>query len=454
VVRLLSCALDGLGRCFALLPSPASRTVLVLLIVVVAAAFVQSCDDAITFGGVDLRARVIGARAMFAGLNPYFYEQNVETPERLADPFRSSRIITRCTYPPTLLCAYGALAWLPYKAQRLIWFVLEWSLLFASVALLARLIRPQRVRLLFVSVALLFFAAGYFWRLHVERGQYYVLVVFLWSAGAFVCLKLRRHSAWGGILFGCAAAMRPTALVVIGPLWLLGLRRTAYTTLLTAAVLCLVTVPVSGIGGWTEFARMTEMHAQAEVSPGLLYTQGGPEATRSGAVVEGYDLTQMLDARTTNTALLPLVSALWRSRPWLPRVSLPLLVKVAACAFLAVAGLGLLLTRRERYVARDALALAFLASLWIDYFVPIRYGYADVQFLAPIALVMPAALKTTHRAAFTLIVLGLAFGHVLTYLDGRWATWLRTVGVVGGLTVYAARVWVRRTRPGGSARRR
>ena len=70
LVRVLSRGLDGLGRCFALSPSPASRTMLVLLTVLVIAALVQSGDDAVGFGGVDLRARVIGARAMFAGPAP------------------------------------------------------------------------------------------------------------------------------------------------------------------------------------------------------------------------------------------------------------------------------------------------------------------------------------------------------------------------------------------------
>ena len=70
---------------------------------------------------------------------------------------------------------YVIIAEQPYPTLRFAWLLGQWSLLCISLAVLARVnTTPQRAALLF-SVALLAIASNPAWRLHVERGQLYII---------------------------------------------------------------------------------------------------------------------------------------------------------------------------------------------------------------------------------------------------------------------------------------
>ncbi|MFN9977475.1 MAG: hypothetical protein ACK58T_46980, partial [Phycisphaerae bacterium] len=58
------------------------------------------------------------------------------------------------------------------------------------------LIHDSAARVWFWIVALGLFGGSSFLRLHVERGQYYVFVVFLLSLGYFLQRKLHHRGAW------------------------------------------------------------------------------------------------------------------------------------------------------------------------------------------------------------------------------------------------------------------
>src|SRR5207253_9067412 len=90
------------------------------------------------------------------------------------DPVHEAKV-HRLTGPPPSLWLYAPIAPLPYAAQKLISYVAEWAALLASVCLLVRLIPRQRHRVVFLLGAALLLVVSDVWRLHLERGQVYVV---------------------------------------------------------------------------------------------------------------------------------------------------------------------------------------------------------------------------------------------------------------------------------------
>ena len=83
------------------------------------AAFLGTVNDVMESPGTDLRCRVVGARAMMLGMDPYFMPAKTDQVQTLQDPDRYAAVCTRCTYAPTLLCLYMPFANLSYQGAAL-----------------------------------------------------------------------------------------------------------------------------------------------------------------------------------------------------------------------------------------------------------------------------------------------------------------------------------------------
>jgi hypothetical protein len=342
------------------------RALFQVALVVAAANLVVTWGDVHHFGGTDLRARVVGARLLALGLDPYRPLPGGVRHEWLYHPHWVFREITGCPYPPPLLAFYALLCWLPYTVQRVLWFALEWTALLASIAWLSRLVRPPRLRPWFVALALVFFAGGSFWRLHVERGQYYafVLLLFTWSASG---LAGRGHDGWrAGLPLGLAAALRPTAIVVIAPLWLLGYRKTATSALAAAGATVLALLPFTGITFWKDYVRLVETFEKA--------VPGVPEVTSMPhlAWVEGANFTEVMEHRSSNANIHLLLVSLAPRVGWPPLSLVPVLAKLGCLAAVAVMLALVWRGRRARWRGGPALAVALTVVL-------VRGGQAGVN---------------------------------------------------------------------------
>ena len=154
------------------------KIILISLLILSLHSFVVSLGDTKQYAGVDLRNKVVGARYLLAGLDPYAIEWNPPS-EWFLDPRRSYPGPSRTTVTPLVLMAYCPLAWLPYPTQRIIWALIEWFTMILCILVLMRIAPRGMARFIFLVFALLFFVSGYFWRLHVERGQYYIFLTFI-----------------------------------------------------------------------------------------------------------------------------------------------------------------------------------------------------------------------------------------------------------------------------------
>ena len=143
-----------------------------MALVVVLAAIAVSAGDMLRYAGFDLRPKVLGARALLLGLDPYLPETlrwTGETPPTLTDPetvVYAGTGLSRVTYPPSVLLVDLPIVELPCPTHRAHWGSLGWAAMLAAVAALAATIREPRARSAFVAAAVCFCGSP-FWRWHL-----------------------------------------------------------------------------------------------------------------------------------------------------------------------------------------------------------------------------------------------------------------------------------------------
>jgi hypothetical protein len=186
------------------------------LVVMLLISFCLDFNNTAGGGAIDLRNRITGVRLLEHGIDPYTYKWDISQPEEYCDPFNNPLLkVSKTTASPALLLLHVLLAPLPYRLAEVIWFLLQWLLLMGTAWLWFRLCETPRQRWLLAT-----FVTGFTytaaWRLHAERGQAYVLLLFLLA----VWLVLTRDTKWGnrfvtGLVAGLLATLRPPFLLLI-----------------------------------------------------------------------------------------------------------------------------------------------------------------------------------------------------------------------------------------------
>jgi hypothetical protein len=195
----------------------------------------------------DLRPYVAGARALRAGLDPYFYVWHPDMSERLAEYWSIPVKMTREAASPALL-------WLDSLTAGLAWSRIRWlhfggeELAFVLLAvLLARLRfhRDDRARALCVFLVLVAIGCSPIWREHVANGQHYIQIA-LFLGLALACMD-RGRPGWAGFWGAWAVLFRPTLAVLFLPLVLKRQWGAVAGAVVGAAVFLALSLPVTGI---------------------------------------------------------------------------------------------------------------------------------------------------------------------------------------------------------------
>jgi hypothetical protein len=364
---------------------------------VVAIAIGFSFHDLLVYPGIDLRNRIVGARAILEGLDPYTFEWDPSMPTWLADPGRQYGGINILTAPPTVLFAYIPFAGLSGYTQHIIWWVLQWLALAGCTYALARGFRDPRRQLAFLLVAAFCFAGSWFWRLHIERGQYYVFLTLLLCLDIMALREAGKSRKWLGIPTGFLIAFRPTAIVLPVLLWLMGERRAATRSALIATFLLACSVAIVGPATWRHFVDTVDMWSQQEIDPTFVIKHFPDVEYIAPRDLEGLHFGDALPSYSDVTSFGALID-----KPWV----IPARPFAYALAFLGYSVLMWLVARRLA-LSRDMLLLVLAASAaFTDFIVPIRHVYGDVAFLPVVALslaILPLRPFFVGLAAFTLI---------------------------------------------------
>jgi hypothetical protein len=165
--------------------------ILISCLFLAAFSFLLSMVIAYKYGGVDLRNKVVGARLLLKGINPYIVPPKPPEDEWFLDPVQRYPGRSRVTVTPPVLLFYGIFAWVPYSLQRFIWAIMEWIAMVATLFFLLKNAGSDKVRYYLTCFCLVFFCSQYFWMLHIERGQYYIYLAFLLSLAIYLEMNFK-----------------------------------------------------------------------------------------------------------------------------------------------------------------------------------------------------------------------------------------------------------------------
>ena len=138
---------------------------LLLALLVTAIGFLVDIKNTFTYIGTDLRNRVVGARLIIEGIDPYFFKWIPGLSDRLYDPLDNpSQILSKVSVPPTVLALHSIMARLPYMQQKVLWLIVEWAAFagIVSIFIKTNTSRLKRNSILIVSFFLLTVYSGVF----------------------------------------------------------------------------------------------------------------------------------------------------------------------------------------------------------------------------------------------------------------------------------------------------
>jgi hypothetical protein len=380
-----------------------SGAVALLLLALALSAYTITIDlrNTLRYGGTDMRGHVVGARLLARGLDPYYYLWAPGDAQELLDP-----VDFRVTLTPALLWAYGLVAEQPYPTLRFAWLLGQWSLLCISLAVLARVnTTPQRAALLF-SIALLAIAANPAWRLHVERGQLYIVwVAILAAAYAFASRKTKRAELIAGALIGVGICLRPPLALLILPMFLLRRQRLAYAASVATMLSFAFFLAVARPAAWksymsTMLSTESQNYQGATERPEIAYP----------AVIEGLaNLKDTAEIHGVDASIRAVAETIGGAAPAPLQLITALLTAVGAYA-------TILHSQSRRHsgalpastdlVFISGSALVLVAELFVH---PQRFIYIDVQMLVPTILIGKHLPAGSFRALIAYLLLLAAF---------------------------------------------
>ncbi|MFN8576212.1 MAG: hypothetical protein U0354_05095 [Candidatus Sericytochromatia bacterium] len=138
--------------------------------------------------GVDLRNRIVGARLLNDNKDPYLYKWKKGDSEKLVD-INDNNInkVNKVTIPPSLLFIIKKVSLFEYGYIRIAWFIFTYlMLLFIILSFYFISTNLQKINILIIGV--IFITTVPAWYLHIERGQNYIIYIFLMTV-SFIFTK-------------------------------------------------------------------------------------------------------------------------------------------------------------------------------------------------------------------------------------------------------------------------
>ena len=385
----------------------------------------KSGHDAFKYNGVDLRPKITGARAIFQNINPYDIDWKSGMSQKLLDPKEGHPPgPSRVTYSPVVLLTYVPISLLPYKYARILWVLIEWALIFISIFLLSNTIKKENFKFYFSTIAVFFFCNSWFWRLHLERGQYYIVLVFLISVLLHLSNKERKNSLLIGIIIGLISAMRITFIPSIFFLLLFKKVKTAFGAFLSFCLLVLVTSVLFGPNIWPAYLgnieKWEKMKTDSTYSEKFEYKIGYPR------YAEGFDLRSFLPRNSLNETFWTRV-----------KNDFGYDYNYDNNRFIILSIISLVSLVIIKYQSIDNLNLMWLIILssviFMEFFGPERHVYTNIIFLPLVALFFNINFKNYH---LVILLLSFSIGHsLIPEINIVYQTWLKHILLFSTLTL-------------------
>lgn len=169
-----------------------------------------------TYGGTDLRNRVVGARLVAKGYSPYFYKWSPADGERLLDPNDiPTRLVNGNTVTPAVFFVLLPFTYLNYPAIRFIWTCLQ---ILAAITVIWLMLKRYEgdTPLIAASLVILGLLSSDYWFMLVEKGQIHIFYVLLFALIYFVYQSKWRFAEFvSGFIGGIFLFFRPFASMIV-----------------------------------------------------------------------------------------------------------------------------------------------------------------------------------------------------------------------------------------------
>ena len=124
--------------------------------------FMVDLQNTITYPRTDLRNRIVGARLMLEGIDPYFFKWQPGLSEKFYDPLANPHeLLSKLSVPPTVLVLHSAIAGLSYLQQKLIWLIVQWTAMLGTVSIFLKSSNSQLKSTLTLTVSFFLLIVGF-----------------------------------------------------------------------------------------------------------------------------------------------------------------------------------------------------------------------------------------------------------------------------------------------------
>lgn len=349
----------------------------------------------------DLKQRIAAARHLMQGYDPYFFKEKIGESKEVLIP-------NWVTITPSGLIIFYSMAKLPYWLIRYIWFVLSWLLLLGSIQMFARSAGSDDKSKLIWFVSLFFICSSYAFRIHMERGQVYIIYLFLLSAAYwFLQRKFIGNIIGSGFIIGFLATLRPTMVLMCIPILIYKRWKVFIGSIAGITFGVALSAVVAGIPIWKSyFVALKEIN--------------GFESTRQYIGNPVYKYAYQLEGMYNDMSKLKIV----KNPPgYISDSSLNRILHYSVSSqtiffmFILVILTAIILLIIQRYFVQNiSNSLIFLIGIGLvllgDTFIPHpKFSYYDVMWLVPLSLIIISvdSLSFLIRPSTLILLLSLFF---------------------------------------------
>lgn len=323
------------------------------------------------------------------GKDPYFFQWQSGMSDQLIDPdVQRNAKTSKLTVTPSVLAFHAPFAHYSYFHQKIIWLLLQWMALIASLILFLCKSKSKLQSILLCALSVFFFN-GLFWRLHVERGQIYIFIVLLLSI-AFLLYQennnLRKFLS--GAIIGISITLRPPLILAMMPF---AFQRQWIMMLGSLSGVFIGVFSLAKVGLWNSYFSVLKKVTQYISSHGI----ASPEINkmRIGKFypdwIEGLNnITKTKNIIATNSSIQNVLSKYNAENIYDLKL-------VLLFIFLVSVSLFLLKNISSKTSAENLFLCGSVFYIFSEFFIPApRYSYYDIQWLFPLFLII---LKVKDR---------------------------------------------------------
>ncbi|HSZ26494.1 MAG TPA: hypothetical protein VK766_12270 [Cytophagaceae bacterium] len=327
---------------------------------------------------VDLGFRITGSRLWLAGKSPYRYVWKTGEDSAFYNQYEILKSnVTGVTVSPPVLLLTGPLASFSIEKAKWIWTGISYGLFVLSIFLFYK-IAEVPTKMIVVGVSAFFFLSSTSWLLHIERGQCYIVYLFMLSA-MYYSFKMNKIIIALCILCVLVWLRFPFAIFFLPFIPYLWDKKNIFFVSLCIAVLVFISYLCFDFQVWKDYFYAVNEWSNVQVLQADLFSDRLSDASR--AITVG-SLKEEREYLISNSSIQYLFQ--YHLKVGLFKIQLLSLFVVSASVFLFSVRKRLKENNRE-----IVLIIAFMVYILFELFIPApRYNYNFIQWMFPISLLI------------------------------------------------------------------